>query len=61
MKQTYRAVLAGTGGIGDTHARAVIRKAGRRVAHVTCEAWQDDPHNPIATLTAHFLVAGQDL
>ncbi len=45
----------------DTHARAVIRKAGRRVAHVTCEAWQDDPHNPIATLTAHFLVAGQEL
>ena len=29
MKQTYRAVLAGTGGIGDTHARAVRATQGR--------------------------------
>ncbi len=29
MKQTYRAVLAGTGGIGDTHARAVQATQGR--------------------------------
>ena len=29
MKQTYRAVLAGTGGIGDTHVRAVHATRGR--------------------------------
>lgn len=45
----------------DVHARATIRKAGRRVAHVECLAWQDDPDSPIARLQAHFLVAGADL
>lgn len=39
------------------HARARISKAGRRVAHVTAEAWQDDEAEPIASLTAHFLLA----
>lgn len=38
-------------------ARARIGKAGRRVAYVLAEAWQDDPDNPIASLTAHFLIA----
>lgn len=41
----------------DVHARARISKAGRRVAHVQAEAWQDDEDQPIATLSAHFLVA----
>lgn len=41
----------------EVHARARIGKAGRRVAHVLAEAWQDDPANPIASLTAHFLLA----
>ena len=45
----------------DVHARAIIRKAGRRVVHVECEAWQDDPTSPIARLQAHFLVDGGDL
>ena len=40
----------------DVTARARISKAGRRVAHVVAEAWQDDPQNPIASLTAHFLL-----
>lgn len=44
----------------DVHARARIRKAGRRVAHVEAEAWQEDPAQPIASLTAHFLVAEHD-
>lgn len=44
----------------DVHARARISKAGKRVAHVQAEAWQDDPDNPIASLSAHFLVAGND-
>lgn len=41
----------------EVRARARIGKAGRRVAHVLAEAWQDDPANPIASLTAHFLLA----
>jgi uncharacterized protein (TIGR00369 family) len=44
----------------DVHARARISKAGRRVAHVLAEAWQDDERQPIAALTAHFLVAEDD-
>lgn len=38
----------------DVYARARISRAGRRVAHVLAEAWQDDPAQPIASLTAHF-------
>jgi len=45
----------------DVRARARISKAGRRVAHVLAEAWQEDEAQPIASLTAHFLVAGYDL
>ena len=45
----------------DVHARARISKAGRRVAHVLAEAWQGDEAQPIASLTAHFLVAEHDL
>ncbi|WP_372707910.1 PaaI family thioesterase [Brevundimonas sp.] len=45
----------------DVHARARISKAGRRVAHVLAEAWQDDEAQPIASLTAHFLVAENTL
>ena len=45
----------------DVHARARISKAGRRVAHVLAEAWQDDETQPLASLTAHFLVAEYDL
>jgi len=41
----------------DVHARARISRAGRRVAHVMAEAWQDDPAQPIASLTAHFLLS----
>lgn len=44
----------------DVHARARISRAGRRVAHVLAEAWQDDPEHPIAALTAHFLLADDD-
>ena len=45
----------------DVHTRARISKAGRRVAHVVAEAWQEDEAQPIASLTAHFLVAEYDL
>lgn len=45
----------------DVQARARISKAGRRVAHVLAEAWQEDETQPIASLTAHFLVADYDL
>lgn len=41
-------------------AQAHINKAGRRVAHVTAEAWQERRDQPIASLTAHFLLYGDD-
>lgn len=44
----------------DVYARARISKAGRRVAHVLAEAWQDHETQPIAALTAHFLMAEDD-
>jgi uncharacterized protein (TIGR00369 family) len=42
-----------------THARAHIHRAGRRVASVSVEAWQEERSNPIATLNAHFLLNTQ--
>lgn len=44
----------------DVYARARISRAGRRVAHVLAEAWQEDPAQPIASLTAHFSMDEQD-
>ncbi len=41
----------------DVRARARISRAGRRVAHVLAEAWQDDAAQPIASLTANFLLS----
>ena len=43
----------------DTYARAEIRRAGRRVANVRVEAWQDDPQKPVAALHGHFLLAAE--
>jgi uncharacterized protein (TIGR00369 family) len=40
----------------DVLARAHISRAGRRVAHVLAEAWQEDASQPIATLVANFLL-----
>lgn len=40
----------------EVRASARIVKAGRRVAHVHATAWQVEPDQPIATLTAHFLM-----
>jgi uncharacterized protein (TIGR00369 family) len=40
----------------DVLARARISRAGRRVAHVLAEAWQEDAAQPIATLVANFLL-----
>lgn len=40
--------------------RARILRAGRRVAHVSAEAWQDDRAQPIASLTANFLLDDQE-
>jgi uncharacterized protein (TIGR00369 family) len=45
-----------TGRARDVFARARISRAGRRVAHVLAEAWQDTREQPIASLTAHFLL-----
>lgn len=40
----------------DTYARAFVVKQGRRVAHVSAEAWQSERAKPIATLQGHFLL-----
>ena len=40
----------------DTYARAVVRKAGRRIANVQVEAWQRERSAPIAALRGHFLL-----
>jgi acyl-coenzyme A thioesterase PaaI-like protein len=41
----------------DTFARAVITRAGRRVANVRVEAWQEDRARPIAAAHVLFLLA----
>ena len=46
-----------TGRPVDVFARAEISRAGRRIAHVQAEAWQESRSRPIASLTAHFLLA----
>ena len=42
----------------DTFARASVQKAGRRVAHVHVEAWQDSRDRPIAMLRGNFMMPG---
>lgn len=42
----------------ETSAYARITRAGRRVANVHVEAWQDERERPIATATAIFLLGG---
>ena len=41
----------------DTFAHAVITRAGRRVANVRVEAWQEDRARPIAAAHVLFLLA----
>ena len=40
----------------ETFSRARVQKAGRRVAHVHVEAWQDTRERPIAMLRGNFLM-----
>lgn len=44
----------------DAYARATVQKAGRRVANVRVEAWQDARDRPIAAAHGHFLMPGGD-
>ena len=44
----------------DTFARATIKRAGRRIANVQVEAWQDTRSAPIAALHGHFLITSTD-
>jgi len=44
----------------DTYARAVIFKAGSRVANVHVRAWQDDRDHPIASMHGNYLIAKPD-
>ena len=41
----------------DTFARGRITRQGRRVVNVQVQAWQQRPEVPIATASAHFLIA----
>jgi acyl-coenzyme A thioesterase PaaI-like protein len=43
-----------------TFARAMIKRAGRRIANVHVEAWQDTRSAPIAALHGHFLIGARD-
>ena len=45
----------------DTYARALIKKAGRRIANVQVEAWQETRAAPIAALHGHFLLTPSPL
>lgn len=40
-----------------THARADVRKVGRRIANVHVEAWQDNRASPVAALRGHFMLS----
>jgi uncharacterized protein (TIGR00369 family) len=44
----------------DTFARATLRKVGRRVANVQVEAWQESRAQPVAGMTGHFLLRGEE-
>jgi uncharacterized protein (TIGR00369 family) len=44
----------------DTFARATLRKVGRRVANVQVEAWQESRAQPVAGMTGHFLLRGEN-
>ena len=43
----------------ESFARARVQKAGRRVAHLHVEAWQDERTRPIAMLRGNFLMPEQ--
>ena len=43
---------------GETFTRAIVQKAGRRVANLHVEAWQDSRTRPIAMLRGNFLMPG---
>ena len=40
-----------------TYARGRVIRAGRRIANLSAEAWQDDPAKPIATAWMNVLLA----
>ena len=40
----------------ETYARAHVQKAGRRVANLSVQAWQDNRDRPIAVLRGNFLM-----
>lgn len=44
----------------DTFARAIVKRAGRRIANVHVEAWQEARDKPIAALHGHFLLTRAD-
>ena len=45
-----------SGRSNESFARAKVNKIGRRYASVSVKTWQDEPKNPFALASAHFLV-----
>lgn len=43
-----------------TYARADVKKAGRRIASVHVEAWQNERASPVAVLRGHFMMSGAE-
>lgn len=43
-----------------TYAIGRVTRAGRRIANVSAEAWQDDPARPIASAWMNVLLASAD-
>jgi acyl-coenzyme A thioesterase PaaI-like protein len=44
----------------DVIAAARVTRQGRRMVNVFAEAWQDDRSKPVASASAHFLIAAAD-
>lgn len=44
----------------DTHATALVKRLGRRIAHIEASAWQDDEARPIATARMNVLLKRPD-
>ena len=60
-------IKIGTGGVSrwtfggwSTLSWAEIKRAGRRIASISVEAWQESRAQPIASLHGHFLLAASD-
>ena len=54
---TVEFMRGGVEEVGPAYARGRVARAGRRIANVAAEAWQDDPAKPIATAWMNVLLS----